>query len=200
MSSRKDVRIISTFIFAAILLVAIAFLTINSSFAYSESNKNIEWSVYYGNAIDKGTGEGKFNVSINNIDLKVRLDKFGENYSVMVDAINSGSYNAVLDKFNTTDLSKILVGTSLSTGKSYYVSDYVELSINYVSNNKKNNIVKDNSVKVGDLLRYDTTNKISINVRLKDSKELNSDELNVLKTYGNVFNLDINISSLYQQK
>jgi hypothetical protein len=153
MSSRKDVRIISTFIFAAILLVAIAFLTINSSFAYSESNKNIEWSVYYGNAIDKGTGEGKFNVSINNIDLKVRLDKFGENYSVMVDAINSGSYNAVLDKFNTTDLSKILVGTSISTGKSYYVSDYVELSVNYVSNNKKNNIVKDNSVKVGDLLR-----------------------------------------------
>ena len=49
-------------------------------------------------------------------------------------------------------------------------------------------------------MRYDTTNKISINVRLKDSKELNSDELSVLKTYGNVFNLDINISSLYQQK
>ena len=114
MNDRKDVRIISTFIFASILLVAVAFLTINNSFAYSEVKKNIEWSVYYGGATDKGSAEGKVNVSVDNIDIKVRLDKFGENYSVMVDAINSGSYNAVLDKFNVTDLSIVNRKTNCS--------------------------------------------------------------------------------------
>lgn len=199
MGSKKEVSFICTLVFAAIFVVSMAFLTIRSTFAYPEEINSAVWSVYNGKTEVKNKNLGKVNISINNYDVSVRLKKYGEEFSFINEVVNDGGYNAVLSKLEITDLSKFRVGTSSKTNKTYTLEDYVLVRVDYAVNNEKNDVKKDRKVAVGDKLKMGTTNKVIVSVKLRDKNKLTEDQIEVFEKYGEMVNLDINVSTLYQQ-
>lgn len=202
MGKEKDIKVITGLFCVTLLLIGMAFFTITTTFAYNNStvNEALTWNVYYGNAVIGNNKDGKVTVSRDNLDFSIKLDEFGEEFSFTTSAINDGDIDAVLKRVEKTNLDKLFVGTSKTTGETYYVSDYVSFNVDYVANNEKNGIRKDTKVKVGDKLYNGTNNKIIVTVKYRDKNKLSDDQLSVLKNYGYTFNLDLSVSTLYQQK
>lgn len=202
MGKEKDIKVITGLFCVTLLLIGMAFFTITTTFAYNNStiNEALTWNVYYSDAVIGNNKDGKVTVSRDNLDFSVKLDKYGEEFSFTTSVINDGDIDAVLKRIEKTNLDKLFVGTSKTTGETYYVSDYISFNVEYVSNNDKNGIRKDTKVKVGDKLYNSTNNKIIVTVKYRDKNKLSDDQLSVLKNYGYIFNLDLSVSTLYQQK
>ena len=200
MSSNKEVRIITILFSLSLVLIASAFLTIKGTFAKVEVNDSLVWDVSYKDVQIGDNKDGKVNVGLNNIDFSTRLDKFGEKFEFITTIENKGNFDAVLGGVDKTDLSKIEVGISGKTGKTYYISDYVSFDVKYYANTDKNNIKKNNKVKTGDKLYKRTSNKVIVTLKLKDKKVLDNDMIEVFNNYGSEFDLDLSINTVYLQK
>ena len=193
-------KVITGLFVTSILLVGFAFLAITSTFAYPTVNEVLRWDVKYSDVVIGNNKDGKVNVGTDTIDFSAKLDKFGETFSFVTSIKNDGNFDAILSEVKKTDLSKIEIGQSKKTGKIYYVSDYVSYLVTYSGNNNENGVIKDKQLKSGDLLYSGTENKVIVTLKYRNKNQLSEDALEVLKEYGYVFNLDLSLNTLYQER
>lgn len=200
MSTKTSNRIFSyLFAFSSVLL-AVAFFTISNSFSLPNTlSVYNDWDVHFSEPVVKGTECKAFAVN-DKIDINVSLKNSNEEYQVFTDLSNEGNINARITDISMTDLSSIEVGTSKTTGQTYYYSDYVSFTANYLNDNQTNNIIDNTPIKVGDIINRKTKNEILITVKYKDFESLTEDQLEVLKSNINmvdnnyVINLNLNVS------
>lgn len=198
-SKRSNIIFSSLFAFSSILL-ALAFFTISNSFSLPNAQAVYnDWNVHFSDPIIQGV-EGKALVKNDRIDIGVSLKNSGEAMQIFTDLSNDGDVNARVTGFNMTDLSSMKVGTSETTGKTYYYSDYVSFTVKYIHNNKINNIIVDTPIKIGDVINRKTKNDVLITIKYKDFERLTDDQIEVLKSNIEmidnyyVINLNLNVS------
>ena len=186
----KNNRLTFTIIFAiAIFLMLTAFVTINNSILKTSLKEvNVEpWNIKLNN-VKEIENNDSFEVELNGTRMNVyfNLDNAGAYYSYLVDVINNSSYKA---KINNIDIERVFIGSSDKSGKSYYLSDYIDVDIINANNEKK--IVK------GTILNAYSINKYKVSIHIK--KNLSSDEIYVLGFDKNTKNKLISINIDYQQ-
>ena len=186
----KNNRITFTVIFAiAIFLMLTAFLTINNSILKTSLKSVVvePWNIKLNNVKEIENNE-YFDVELNDTRMNIyfNLDNAGAYYSFLVDVINNSSYKT---KINNIDIERVFIGSSDKTGKSYYLSDYIDVDIINANNEKK--IVK------GTILNAYSINKYKVSIHIK--KNLSSDEIYVLGFDKNTKNKLISINMDYQQ-
>lgn len=206
MKSKISNRVFSYLFAFSSLLLAVAFFTISNSFSLPNAKAMYnDWNVYFSKPITQGA-EGKVIVSNDKIDINVSLKKSGETYQIFTDLINDGNVNARVTGVDMTDLSNMKVGTSETSGQTYYYSDYVSFTAKYLGNNQINNIIVDTPIKIGDVINRDTKNGVLITVKYKDFDRLTDDQIEVLKNNIKmidnyyVINLNLNVSLMLADK
>lgn len=197
----KQNRIFGTLFALSSVLMAVACFTITNTFSYpSEPSKAKKWDVSISD-VKTNTEENKVSVVNDKMDIRVTLNDFGELMLVNSNIVNNGSFNALLNKVEITDLSNTKIGISEETGKNYYLSDYVEISLKYAKDNKTNKIETGSNVISGDLLGKYTKNEVVLSIKYKSLNELSEDALVVLKQNSqNVdgkYPLEFNMSVLF---
>lgn len=197
----KQNRIFGTLFALSSVLMAVACFTITNTFSYpSEPSKAKKWDVSISD-VKTNTEENKVSVVNDKMDIRVTLNDFGELMLVNSNIVNNGSFNALLNKVEITDLSNTKIGISEETGKNYYLSDYTEISLKYAKDNKTNKIETGSNVISGDLLGKYTKNEVVLSIKYKSLNELSEDALVVLKQNSqNVdgkYPLEFNMSVLF---
>lgn len=197
----KQNKIFGTLFALSSVLMAVACFTITNTFSYpSEPVKAKKWDVSISD-VKTNTEENKVSVVNDKMDIRVTLNDFGELMLVNSNIVNNGSFNALLNKVEITDLSNTKIGISEETGKNYYLSDYVEISLKYAKDNKTNKIETGSNVISGDLLGKYTKNEVVLSIKYKSLNELSEDALVVLKQNSqNVdgkYPLEFNMSVLF---
>ena len=154
----KQNRAIGSLFALSSIFLAVACFTITNTFAYPEKYAAVlkKWDVKVSNA------------SASRDD-------------VIVNVSNSGSFNALLNNIDVTSLNNAKVGTSVETGITYYLSDYVDVFLKYAKDNKNNLVYEGNSVNVGDLLGKHTKNEFVVSLKYRDESSLSEDALVVLR-------------------
>lgn len=205
MDSKNNNKLISSLFAVSAVLLAVAFVTITNTFAYPSSKVNTAlWDVYFTEPSING-GDSRVIVSNDKIDFNVSLKESGDEFSFITSINNDGTFDAKLSSLKLTDLSSQVVGTSKDTGKTYYICDYISFAVKYSENNDINAVNVDSNLTVGDKLKKNTKNNIIVTVKYKDLDRLTSDQIKVLnenvirEDNYLVFNLDLNISAVYQQ-
>lgn len=176
----KGTRAIGTLFAISSILLAVACFTITNSFSMPDSYKVIKkWNVAL---IDASTSndDGKVLVSNDKMDINVILNESGELFTVNAVISNTGSFNAILNNVDVTNLNNIKIGTSDETGITYYLSDYVDVYMKYSEDNKNNEILAGSNLGFGDKLNKYTQNKIVIGIQYKNTATLSQDALIVL--------------------
>lgn len=177
----KNNRIFGTLFALSSVLMAVACFTITNTFSYPEQVSQAKrWSVSIKDVKTNNEGN-KVNVVNDKMDLSITLGNFGEYMAVNSSVVNDGNFNALLSKVELTDISNIKVGTSEETGRTYYLSDYVDISLKYAKDNKTNGIESGANVASGDLLNKYTKNEVVVSVKYKEQSDLTEDEVVVLK-------------------
>lgn len=195
----KESKVISSLMFVSMALLAVALLTINSSFAVTALNDPSNWKVFFSDAEIRSKTNGDVEIISDIINFDVVLKDFNEEFSFVTTINNDGTYNAYLEKMIISPLTDTVVGTSKTTGYTYTASDYINLQVINYEDNIANEIKANTEVKKGDLLNMGTENKILISVKYRDESSLTNDQLEVLNEYGKVFKLNLSINALYQQ-
>lgn len=182
MNSKRSNKVFSSLFAFSSILLAVAFFTISNSFSLpSAKTAYNDWDVHFSEPITQGA-EGKTIVANDKIDIRVSLKNSGEAYQVFTNISNDGDVNARITDISMTNLANMKVGTSDVTGRTYYYSDYVSFTANYLSNNQVNNIIVDTPIKVGDVINRKTNNEVLITVKYKDFDRLTDDQIEVLKS------------------
>ncbi len=204
---RNGKYMIITFCSFAIFLLAMAFFTLNITYAY-QPEKDAIWDVYLGD-ITYRSNKDIAPVTVNNeyMDFNASLKDYGDTFSFIVPIINDGTIDAYLKEINLTELNDV-VGTSPS-GKTYYVSDYVSYNVTYERGNDDNNISADVTLKEGDTLHAKTQNNLAVNVEFIGRDRLTEEAIIVLDnstykvnkdgTQVNGFNLHLQLGLNYQE-
>ena len=171
----------SLFALSSIFLAVVCF-TITNTFAYPEKYAAVlkKWDVKVSNA-SASRDDVKVNVFNEKIDFNVILEKSGDIFYVNGEVSNSGSFNALLNNIDVTSLNNAKVGTSVETGITYYLSDYVDVFLKYAKDNKNNLVYEGNSVNVGDLLGKHTKNEFVVSLNYRDESSLSEGALVVLR-------------------
>lgn len=183
---------------SAVLLLAAVF-TISDTFSFPSTKSVVKyWDVYFAEPMVENDN-GRVIVNNDRLLVGVKLNKENPSYSFFTSINNDGDFDAKLNDFIVTDLSKIKVGTSTSTGNTYTMADYVTITTTYMDDNNVNNIRKGEKVKNGDILIRTTKNNLSVVISL--NKNIDSDKEFVLREYLNSnIELNITIDAIYQQK
>lgn len=193
----KGNRIISHLFALSSVLLAVACLTITSSFAFPDKiNALKEWNVYFNETVEEN-GTGIVTVKDDRINMNVSLDQKNNIFSVTTDITNDGEFDAVLKSIDITDINNVIIEDSSISSKIYYLSDFVDINIKYSSDNKFNNVFEGNDLKVGDSLNKNTKNRLLISVKLKDTNELTADQIKII---GQKISFSLSIGVNYFEK
>lgn len=182
MNPEKEKRTIGILLSMSFVLMFMALLTITSTFAKPVEKENLkDWNVQLSEPVIKKGNSTKVKVNHDRLDFEIGLKEFGERFEFITNIKNDGDFDAYLSNIKMTNLKDIVIGKSNKTGTTYYLSDYVSYKVNYLENNRDNNIRVNAPLKRGDKLKSKTMNKILVTVKYKDKESLSEDELYVLK-------------------
>lgn len=177
----KQNKIFGTLFAISSVLMATACFTITNTYSYPDSAPQVKkWSVALKD-VKTNMENNKVNIVNDKMDLSVTLNKAGEVMTVNSSITNDGNFDAILNNVEMTDLSNIKIGTSEETNKTYYLSDYVVISLRYAKDNKTNLIDAGSNVLAGDKLAKFTKNEIVASIKYKELNGLSEDALVVLK-------------------
>lgn len=196
---------IGRFCAVAAILVAVGVFTISNTFGVL-SGKSVarKWDVYFTEPFIEGES-GRVIISNDRIDMGIALKESGDTYSFETSINNGGQFDAKLDLFEVTNLEKIKFGTSTTTGKTYYLSDYVKFDVYYEEDNLLNGIRSGAPMKRGDRLVSGSNNKVRVTATYISYDNLTDDQIRVLKDNATkengylVINANISISAVYQE-
>lgn len=176
----NQTKAIGTLFAIASVLMAVACFTITNSFSIPDTLFSAKiWSVSLKD-VSINNGASKVSVVNDKIDINVNLEKLGEIVTINSSIVNDGNFDALLNRIDITDINNIKIGTSEETGKTYYLSDYIELSTKYAKDNKTNHITVGSNVLVSDHLSKFTKNEVVTSIRFKNINELSEDAVVVL--------------------
>lgn len=179
MSSKKKFYILG---FSSLILMVLAFFTFTITYCYpTNTNQTIDYNVsLIGENINNNEEIVKVNRNI--IDFNYTFSSFDTIKEYNVTLINNGNINALIDTYYLDGLD-IVIGQSKQSKETYYLKDYLDVSIKYIEDNKVNSIKKDMEINKNDYIRINSQNKIKFIFRRKNINELSEDALMVLKEY-----------------
>ena len=179
----KNVKIFSLLSCISIFLLTVAVLTVNNTFSLEDDEANWNISLY--------TTEENVIIDKTRIDFYKTLG-INESYSFELDVINGGNKDAEILRAIKSNLSDYVVGTSSTTNKTYYLSDYIKYNVTYLETNKTNDVFSNDKVQSFDHLKANTTNKIKVEISLSGN-DVTQDELSVLHSLNESNKLDISL-------
>lgn len=182
MNPEKEKRTIGILLSMSFVLMFMALLTITSTFAKPIEKEVLkDWNVQLSEPVIKKGNNTNIKVNHDRLDFEIVLKEFGERFEFITNINNDGDFDAYLSNIKMTNLKDTVIGKSNKTGTTYHLSDYVSFKVNYLENNKENNVRVNAPLKRGDKLKSKTMNKILVTVKYKDKDSLSEDELYVLK-------------------
>ena len=180
----KNIKLISITSCISIFLLTIALLTINRTFSLNSNEK--KWDIHFeSNSSDVLINESR-------VDYTASVE-YGSTYSLVLDIVNNGDYNAEIYKVIKTKLSDMKIPNS-----NYSYDDFFSYSITYENDNTTNGIKKLDRVSTLDLLNAKTTNKIRVDIRY-DNEKIDEKKKDFLKQNNNTIKLNLFLQLSYEQ-
>lgn len=183
---------IRTLLVFSILLIGLAFVTINMSFAMPKEEIVKKWDIGYGDIVYKESEVTSMSINREQIDFTVLLSKEQGHYQFSLPIENRGDYDAVLKSIEKTDLGDYFF--QLGDYK-YAMSEFVDYQVTYAKNNELNNIKRDTEIKMGDTLLHHSINEMMVTITLKDEKKES-----IHTHYPNGLELQLSLRTNYQEK
>ena len=180
----KNIKLISITSCLAIFLLTVALLTINQTFSLNYNEKN--WDIHF------KTDSKDVIVNGERIDYYADVE-YGKNYSLVLDVVNNGDYDADIYRVMKTDFSDMKIGNS-----SYSYDDFFSYSITYENDNTQNNIKKLDKLSTLDVLKAKTSNKIRIDIRY-DNEKIDEKKKEFLNQNNNTIKLNLFLQLSYKQ-
>ncbi len=183
---------IRTMLVISILLIGLAFVTINMSFAMPKENVLKKWDIGYGEVTYKYKDVTSISINREQIDFTVLFSKENPTYTFTFPVENKGDYDAYLESVQKTDLENHFLTIEEND---YKWSEYVEYQVSYVKNNELNDIKRDEEVRRGDLLKNHSVNEIMVTVFIKEAKREN-----FFTQYPEGIEFSLSLRTNYQEK
>ncbi len=180
----KNVRVISIISCISIFLLTLALVTINQTFSFNEDSK--KWDIHF----ESDNSEVIINDS--RVDYYTTLE-YGNTYSLLLDVVNNGDYNAEIYDVIKSDLEDMKIDNSR-----YTYDDFITYSITYDKDSNVNSIKKHDKVSTFDALKSGSKNKIRVDVRFDEDK-LNDEKKEFLNNNGNKLNINLSLQLAYKQ-
>lgn len=200
MKKNYYIKPLSISVIVAVILLSMAFISINSSFALSTSKDNTNFKIDMIDVKSAGIGLDNINVMGENITFNTDLSYSNPSNSINFNIVNSGNIDLKIKNIETLYYNDNLLFNYNDVD--YYLSDFTKLTIDYDKTTKDNNVYESENLKNDDLLLKDTFNSVKVTICLKKNSELTEQTIDALNHYLNEHNINKSISLIinYQEK
>lgn len=197
---KNNMRTLSVMLGIATILLSVAFATITNSFALPNKVQDKIFDIRITDIDSTGINLDDIRITNTNILFNTHLSFINPSNSFIMEVTNNGNIDAKVNKITSIYYDDNYLFEY--NNNKYYLGDFTIFTINYASNNNKNNIVIDSKVSEDDNLLVNTNNKIMVTIRLKNENELSDEENEALNYYLDRFLIEksISISIDYQEK
>lgn len=197
---KNNIRALSVMLGIATILLSVAFATITNSFALPNKVQDKIFDIRITDIDSTGINLDDIRITNTNILFNTHLSFINPSNSFIMEITNNGNIDAKVNKITSIYYDDNYLFEY--NNNKYYLRDFTVYTINYASNNNKNNVVIDSKVSEDDNLLINTNNKIMVTIRLKNENELSEEEKEALNYYLDRFSIEksISISIDYQEK